>query len=88
MVRCALILLLAVAACGPSATDDRCGARAACTNRMGAAPDGGLPGYVFCTNPEATYAWYQTTDGKKFECVSASDCAIAFQAVTNWCKGP
>jgi len=87
VVRGALIALL-LAACGPSATDNICGARATCTSKPGEAPDGGLPGYVFCTNPESTWAWFQATDGKQYFCVSASDCGLAFQQVTDWCRKP
>jgi hypothetical protein len=89
LVRSALIALaLAASGCGDTAGENKCGARATCTSKPGEAPDGGLPGYVFCTNPEATWAWFQATDGKQYFCVSASDCALAFQQVTDWCRKP
>ncbi len=75
-------------ACGPNGTDDICGARAACTAHPGEAPDGGLQGYVFCTNASSTQAWFQATNGKRYDCISPSDCRVAFQAVTDWCRGP
>jgi hypothetical protein len=45
----------------------------------------GLPNYAFCLDETSTRAWYRDSDGKRYDCVNASDCVKATCEVTCWC---
>jgi len=87
--RLPLLLLLLLPACGPDPADDVCQVRAVCTMRGRVPGDLGIAGYTFCTDAQIdiTRAWFQTTDGQRFDCASPSDCDSAVASATAWCLG-